>query len=78
MGVATDRAEVYYDRDADVLYISLGKPVPSVSVEDDEIEGLHLRYSVDTQELSGATIVWYSHQDKAQIRSRLPFEVRLP
>ncbi|MGB9867361.1 MAG: hypothetical protein ACPLPR_05565 [Bacillota bacterium] len=79
MDMATDKVvDVYYDKQADVLYISVGEPVPSVSVEDDEVEGLHLRYSIDSEELSGATIVWYSHQDKAQIRKRLPFEVCLP
>ncbi|NPV69764.1 MAG: DUF2283 domain-containing protein [Firmicutes bacterium] len=69
---------VHYDKNADVLYISLGKPVPSVSREDPEIEGLHFRYSIRGNRLSGATVVWYSRQDKKSIMSRLPFKVDLP
>ena len=76
--MVASRPQVHYDQEADVLYISLGKPVPSISKEDPEIEGLHYRYAIGTKNLSGATIVWYSLQDKDELRRRLPFPVRLP
>ena len=47
-----------YDPDADVLYLSLGRPVPSES-EDDE-SGVALRWSLSTGAPSGATVVGYS------------------
>src|SRR5208283_4639838 len=46
-----------YDADADVLYLSLGPPVPSDS-EDDQ-RGVVLRWSLQSGEPTGATVVGY-------------------
>lgn len=60
-----------YDAEADVLYVNLGRPWPAYAVEDQEIEGLHYRYALDTGELCGATVVWWSRQDHKKLRRRL-------
>ncbi len=67
-----------YDEDADVLYISIGAPRPSYAREDSEVECLNLLYAVNDGNLCGATVVWYSEQDKDQLRRRIPFEVKFP
>ena len=46
-----------YDADADVLYLSLGPAVPSES--EDDPDGIVLRWSVQSGEPSGATVVGY-------------------
>lgn len=43
-----------YDKESDVLYASLGKPVPSWSTEED---GYILRYSFENDKLSGMTVI---------------------
>jgi uncharacterized protein YuzE len=70
--------QVEYDRVADVLYVSLGDPVPAVAREDAEVEGLHLRYAMDDNHLCGATIVWYSTQDLPTLKAKVPFAVDWP
>lgn len=46
-----------YDRDSDVLYISIGEPSPGVAEHlDDDIL---LRYSLDTGELIGVTVLGF-------------------
>ncbi len=49
--------ELSYDRDADVLYISIGTPRPAYSYEDEH--GLLLRKDPGNGELVGATILDY-------------------
>ncbi|MGB9858833.1 MAG: DUF2283 domain-containing protein [Moorellaceae bacterium] len=66
-----------YDKEHDVLYISLGEPVPSYS-EEDGAEGVLIRYSLATGEVSGATILDYSKRDKKELLKLLPFPVVLP
>jgi hypothetical protein len=78
LGLDVKKPEIGYDEQADVLYVSIGCPVPSVSEEDHEVEGVHYRYSLETRILLGATILLYSRQDKAELRKRLPFLVSLP
>lgn len=76
--VGTEAPRVIYDREADVLYVSLGKPEPSYVQEDPDMEGLHYRYSLEENRLTGLTIVWYSIQDKEKLRCKIPFPVDLP
>lgn len=79
MSTATYKCpRVLYDRDADVLYVSLGRPRPHVSREDPEIEGLYYSFDVDSSQLCGLTIVWYSSQDKRLLSQRIPFPIALP
>ena len=44
-----------YDEEADVLYLSLGKPGPAVGV--DVGEGIVLRYDEGRQEVVGLTLI---------------------
>lgn len=44
-----------YDQEADVLYLSIGKPQPAVSV--DIGDGLIARYSESQQEIVGLTVI---------------------
>lgn len=44
-----------YDEDADVLYLSMGKPQPAVGV--DIGEGIVLRYDENRKELVGLTVI---------------------
>jgi len=67
-----------YDDEADVLYIALGSPQPAIAREDPDIEGLHMLYSVQSGQLCGVTVIWYSRQDKSKLLERIPFSVKLP
>lgn len=51
----TTESNIDYDREADVLYISLGPPRSVVALEPEE--GLILRLDPETDELVGVTIV---------------------
>ncbi len=44
-----------YDQDADVLYLSVGEPLPAVGV--DIGEGVVLRYDEDRKEVVGLTLI---------------------
>lgn len=44
-----------YDEEADVLYISIGKPVKALGL--DAGEGVIIRYQEDTREVVGVTII---------------------
>lgn len=76
--VGSEPLIVSYDEAADVLYISIGPPKPSYAKEDSEIEGLCFLHSVSDGSLCGVTVVWYSEQDKEQLRRRIPFGVKFP
>ena len=45
---------LHYDKEADVLYVSIGEPVPSYCEDED---GYMLRYSQETGNLSGMTVI---------------------
>ena len=49
--------ELSYDRDADVLYISIGSPRPAFTEEDEE--GLLIRKDPQTGEVVGVTVLDY-------------------
>jgi hypothetical protein len=51
---------VDYDRDADVLYVSQGDPVPATSDEDEH--GLVLRFALTGGRLCGVTVLGFKHQ----------------
>ena len=76
--VSAELPRVVYDREADVVYISLGRPRPSYVREDPDVEGLCYRYSLEGDRLTGITIIWYSSQDEKELRRKIPFPVDLP
>lgn len=48
-----------YDKVADVMYISFGKPKPCRCYEPSQGGGIVIRYTIDKNELNGITIVDY-------------------
>ena len=48
----------YYDKEADVLYVSFGEPVPSESL--DTGEDLLIRFNPKTGEITGFTVLNFS------------------
>ncbi|HAP93500.1 MAG TPA: hypothetical protein DCM26_02600 [Desulfotomaculum sp.] len=71
---AKDKPVLNYDREHDVLYISLGRPAPSYS-DEDGVRGVLIRRAIGTGEITGATIIDYSKRDKKQLQKVLPFRV---
>lgn len=67
--------ELRYDPEYDTLEIVLDL-VPAVS--DELIPGVYIRYSAETEEIVGATILSYSRHDPELVSSKLPFPVDLP
>jgi uncharacterized protein YuzE len=55
VATTTPEVDIDYDREADVLYISLGPPRPAAGLEPEE--GLVLRLDPESDELVGVTIV---------------------
>ncbi len=51
----SDRANWDYDEEADVLYISIGEPTPTVAV--DIGEGTLMRYTESDDRLVGITVI---------------------
>lgn len=57
-----------YDEEADVLYISIGKPTKAVSV--DVGEGVIVRYSEEKGEVVGLTIIGVKEKTLSAIREK--------
>lgn len=74
MSVLREGVEVVYDDVHDVLYASIGRPVPGYGDTDEEVSSLILRYDADDH-VVGLTILSYSKQDKARLARRVPFPV---
>ncbi len=56
-----------YDEDADVLYISVGKPRPALGIEIGE--GLIVRWDENTQEVVGLTVIGLRARLKEGLRT---------
>ena len=72
-----DGMKIFYDREADVLYVTRGKPEYTDYVEhsDDVI----LRLDPETKQLIGFTIIDFSqHFAKQESDTTLPFDVDFP
>ena len=57
--------DYHYDKDRDVLYISIGSPRPSYC--EDLLDGILARYDIETDELTGLTIVGFAQEQKGRI-----------
>lgn len=66
----TKKISIGYDKDADVLYMSFGKPMKAVSEEIDD--GIFARYGKKRQ-LVGFTIINFSKKFKAK-----PKDINIP
>jgi uncharacterized protein YuzE len=62
---------ISYDKQADVMYLSFGKPEKAVGEEIEE--GIFCRYKPDTKELVGLTVVNFSKKFDV-----VPKEVAIP
>jgi uncharacterized protein YuzE len=59
-----DKLIISYDKDADVAYLSFGKPLPSVSEEVDD--HVLVRRDPKTNKIRGVTITSFSHYFNAK------------
>lgn len=68
---------LYYDKEADVLYFSKGTP-SSKDVSDEVADEVVMRRNPDSREITGFTILNFSKKSKKANQSlQLPFEVNL-
>ena len=69
-----DRMEIFYDREADILYVTCGTPEFTYYVE--HSEDVILRLDPETKRLIGFTIIDFSHHfAKQEADITLPFGV---
>lgn len=73
MSVRKRKINISYDKDHDVLYVSLGAPKPSYC--DTDIEGILIRRAMDNNRLSGITIMDFSRKTREQLKRTIPFKV---
>ena len=66
---------INYDTKNDILYISLGEPVPSISEEKEE--GILIRRDIETGEITGVTILDYKDRLKNNEKIEMPLEINL-
>lgn len=64
-----------YDDENDILYISLGKPVPSICEEKEE--GILIRKDMKTKKVTGVTILDYKYRIKNKEKINIPKEFDL-
>lgn len=71
-----DSLNIFYDEDADILYISFGKPRPAISHEIED--GILLRIAPRTKKVVGLTILYFSERKrekaKPEIKVSIPIE----
>lgn len=68
---------LYYDREADVLYFSKGTP-SAKDISDEVNDEVVMRKNPDSGEITGFTILNFSKKSKKPSQSfQLPFEVNL-
>lgn len=67
--------KINYDKKFDILYISIGTPIPSYG--DEEIPGLVVLKSIETGELTGITIFDFKKkvEDKTINEIKMPIEI---
>ncbi|MED0688006.1 MULTISPECIES: DUF2283 domain-containing protein [Anoxybacillus] len=63
--------KIHYDEECDVLYISFGEPRPSYA-EDFE-DGVYIRYDMETDALTGVTILDFSKRKNELKNMPWPF-----
>lgn len=66
---------VNYDNTNDILYISLGAPVPSICEEKEE--GIIVRKRLDNSKISGVTILDYKYRIRNKMKIEVPKEINL-
>jgi len=74
MGKNDNRLIFSYDREVDVLYVSIGEPKPGISEETED--GIVLRYDVKTNKFIGFTIVDFLASFKGKKVKTFPTHLR--
>ncbi len=70
-----NKLNYFYDRDADVLYISKGKPSKS-DISDEVEDGVVARFDAKTKEVRGFTILNFAARTQKKSKAvELPFEL---
>ena len=64
-----------YDEDDDILYLSIGKPKPSITTEVEE--GILIRKDINTGKIIGVTILDYMDRVNKNEKINLPKEFDL-
>lgn len=77
MSGATGSIRVRYDRERDVLYISLGQPRPGYAAPAAGCDRLLFRYDDRSDQVIGATIFGFRRLDRKLLQSIMPFPVDL-
>lgn len=70
------KININYDHEHDILYISIGKPIPSFS-DDEKLKGVYIRRAKGTDIITGATVMDYSKRNKQVLQKYIPFKVDL-
>ena len=58
----------------DILYVSVGDPVPSYS-DVEGLKGLYIRRSMDSDKVTGVTIMDYSKRNKISLTKYSPLKI---
>lgn len=69
------KTTINYDAKNDILYVSMGKPVPSICEEKEE--GILIRRDIETGKITGVTILDYKYRIKNKEKINIPKEFNL-
>lgn len=73
--ISKNQLNYFYDQEADVLYLSKGKPSRK-DISDELGDGIVARYDIDTKEIKGLTILNFAARTKKTSKTiKLPFEI---
>lgn len=64
-----------YDEEDDILYLSIGKPTPSITNEIED--GILIRRDIKTKKVTGVTILDYKYRKNKKMKINLPKEFNL-
>lgn len=64
-----------YDEEDDVLYLSIGRPMPAITKEVEE--GILVRKDIKTHKVIGVTILDYKYRKSKKMKINLPKEFNL-
>lgn len=64
-----------YDKEDDILYLSLGKPTPSITNEIED--GILVRKDIKTKKVIGVTILDYKYRKNRKMKINIPKEFNL-
>lgn len=75
MSILTTKIVSNYDEEDDILYLSIGKPTPSITTETDD--GILIRKEKGSNKITGVTILDYKYKKSNNIKMKLPKEIDL-